>query len=70
MDQTLVNLYQSVVDQAKKVLQVENKNWPSYVRSEFADLRQAVDNVKVRQMYLNQVTQELLDRPIKVSVAK
>lgn len=53
MDITLIKAYEEVLAQSKKVLEVENKNWPSYIRSEFAELRSAIKKVDSRKRVIN-----------------
>lgn len=58
MDTVLANNYEKLLSQAKKVLQVENKNWPNYVRSEFAELRVKIKDIEDRKNYIDRVTRD------------
>jgi len=64
MDQVLVNGYEDVLRQSKKVLEIENKNWPSYVRSEFAELRSVVKKVDERKKHIDSEISLLLAEKI------
>lgn len=60
MDNILIEKYERLVASAKLILEIENKNWPSYIRSEFAELRQAVKEVDDRKKYIDETIRDLI----------